>query len=187
MNTIVVPHGGEAAGLYEVLNTPLPVALEYARSQFRKNDRDLDRELPDFVDNLAVITLLAARGSYTRQQMPVINEEDIPSLEKWLKGRYIEAEKVRAGDLVPMQRQLYLSKAVVNLAKFGVEATKEFLAKTHLFIDSGRIIDGHHRWLSAALIGPATPMLAFEIDEPLRRVIADMDAFSDAEGHIRNN
>ena len=49
-----------------------------------------------------------------------------------------------------------------------------------------RIIDGHHRFLSAVLVDPAIQVTALEIDLPIKDLLPLTLAYTDAIGNVRN-
>jgi hypothetical protein len=61
-------------------------------------------------------------------------------------------DRVPVKKLKPIQEQIYLDNIIPKIAKEGVSASKDFI-KNATFVTSSdyRIIDGHHRFLSALL------------------------------------
>jgi len=89
--------------------------------------------------------------------------------------------------LKPIQKQIYFDKSIGLLAKFGVEPSKSFMKKTSFITSSDNyIIDGHHRFLSAMLIDPSTPVNIIKIDLPIKKLLATSLAYGDAVGNKRN-
>lgn len=99
----------------------------------------------------------------------------------------ITKKKVSVQELSPIQQQIYYDKSMGMITKFGVKASKDF-HKTTTFITSSdlRIIDGHHRWLSALLLNPNVKVNAFMIDLPISKLLPLAIAFGDARGNKRN-
>ena len=94
---------------------------------------------------------------------------------------------VAAKDLIPIQAQVYVDKSVGSMAKFGIESSKKFLESTILVISSDyRIIDGHHRFLSALLLDPNMKLKCLEVDLPIKILLPLARAYSDAKGNQRN-
>lgn len=64
-------------------------------------------------------------------------------------------EWVKVTKLLPVQRQIYLSKFLKNISKFGIidEHTK-MLNKSLIVSRNYELIDGHHRWMSILLCNP---------------------------------
>lgn len=89
--------------------------------------------------------------------------------------------------LKPIQKQIYFDKSIGLLAKFGVEPSKSFMKKTSFIASSDNyIIDGHHRFLSAMLMDPNTPVNILKIDLPIKTLLATSLAYGDAVGNKRN-
>lgn len=94
---------------------------------------------------------------------------------------------VAAKDLIPIQAQVYVSKSVDSITKFGIESSKQFLASTVLVISSDyRIIDGHHRFLSALILDPDMKLKCLEVDLPIKTLLPLARAYGDAKGNQRN-
>lgn len=94
---------------------------------------------------------------------------------------------VAARDLIPIQQQVYASKSLNSIAKGGIESTKQFLSTTILVISSDqRIIDGHHRFLSALIIDPNMKLKCLEVDLPIKTLLPLARAYGDAKGNARN-
>lgn len=98
-----------------------------------------------------------------------------------------QIKMVAAKNLIPIQEQVYVDKSVGSIAKFGIESSKKFLASTILVISSDyRIIDGHHRFLSALIIDPNMKLKCLEVDLPIKTLLPLARAYSDAKGNQRN-
>jgi len=102
----------------------------------------------------------------------------------------VKLGKVKVGDLKPIQRQIYFDKSVGDIANFGAAGTKSFAtSKDNTFIISSdkRIIDGHHRYLSAVLVDPTMMVNALIIDLPIKDLLPLTLSYSDAVGNQRNS
>ena len=131
----------------------------------------------------------AAHGSFLRAEMPVIEESDIPNLKSFMlsDGVLLEEDTVRPKDLVPLQKQIYVDKVIRAIASHGVNAERAFVSSKHIVTTSDRhIVDGHHRWLTGMLLDPDKPTPAVCATGTASEVLSDFIAFSDAEGHERN-
>lgn len=95
--------------------------------------------------------------------------------------------KVPVRKLVPIQEQIYYDKSIPMLATFGAKASRKFHQST-IFLTSSdfRIIDGHHRFLSAILVDPDVKVNAFMVDLPIEKLLPLTLAFGDALGNKRN-
>ena len=75
------------------------------------------------------------------------------------------------------------------MAQFGAKGTIDFSkSKNNYYVISSdnRIIDGHHRFLSAVLVDPGIKVSALEIDMPIRKLLPMTLAYTDAIGNVRN-
>lgn len=93
-----------------------------------------------------------------------------------------------AKSLKPIQKQIYLSKAIEAIIGFGVKGSTYFLQKKSILVVSSdaRIIDGHHRFLSALLIDPDMKLQAVSVDLPIKIFLPLALSYSDAVGNKRN-
>ena len=101
----------------------------------------------------------------------------------------VKIKKIAVGKLKPIQSQIYFDKSIKNVSKFGAKGTKDFSAsKNNFYVVSkdDRIIDGHHRFLSAVLVDPAIQVTALEIDLPIKDLLPLTLAYTDAIGNVRN-
>ena len=187
-----VPSGGESSGKLELLKTPYQAALLHSDIQFKEHQHKSTYELiPEFYGNYWYGYSKVSDGYFLRNQMPVINEDDIEKLKPLLTFENIkdfcEICKAEAGRLVPLQSQLYFDKSIDSTAKFGLDSTIKFLQSNHLFVsDEFKILDGHHRWLTAMLLNPTLELNLFKITMPLDKLLPFMLKFSDDSGRLRN-
>ena len=101
----------------------------------------------------------------------------------------VKIKKVAVGNLKPIQSQIYFDKSIRNVAEFGAKGTRDFSAsKTNFYVVSSdnRIIDGHHRFLSAVLVDPKIKVTALEIDLPIKDLLPLTLSYTDAIGNVRN-
>lgn len=98
-----------------------------------------------------------------------------------------EIKLIPAKNLVPIQQQVYADKSINSIAKFGVEASEKFLASTILVVSRDmRIIDGHHRFLSALIIDPDIKLKCLVVDLDIKTLLPLARAYGDAKGNQRN-
>lgn len=99
----------------------------------------------------------------------------------------VRLEKVKASSMIPIQKQIYLSKCIKRIAKLGASERIEWIKNT-LFVTSGdfHIIDGHHRYATAMLIDPSTELHCIVIDLPIKKLLDLSVAFTDMMGKKRN-
>ena len=96
-------------------------------------------------------------------------------------------EKIVAKSLTPIQEQIYFDKGIGTIAKNGIKGTLDLLdSKTLIVSADNRIIDGHHRFLSALLIDPDMKLNAIKIGLPLDKLLPLASAYGDAIGNKRN-
>jgi len=97
-------------------------------------------------------------------------------------------QKVRVGDLKPIQKQIYFDKSIAAIAQGGAEGSRKFLtSKTFFIISSDKyILDGHHRYLSGLLIDPDMKVNTVTVDLPLGTLLPLTLAYGDARGNKRN-
>lgn len=101
----------------------------------------------------------------------------------------VKMKTVAVGKLVPIQEQIYFDKSIRNVSKNGASGTMDFAkSKNNYYIVSkdNRIIDGHHRFLSAVLVDPRIKVTCLEIDLSINNLLPMTLAYSDAIGNIRN-
>jgi hypothetical protein len=101
----------------------------------------------------------------------------------------VKIKSVAVGNLKPIQSQIYFDKSIKNVAKHGAQGTKDFSAsKSNFYVVSSdnRIIDGHHRFLSAVLVDPKIKVTALEIDLPIKDLLPLTLSYTDAIGNVRN-
>ena len=77
--------GGAKAGKLELIKINLDKAKAFAEDIFKKNNRDLEEELPDFDDNFIKAQRIAGGGFAQRKDMPVISNNDVKNLQRTLK------------------------------------------------------------------------------------------------------
>jgi hypothetical protein len=64
-------------------------------------------------------------------------------------------EYVKVSKLLPIQKQIYLSKFLKNVAKYGIiDNNSKILQKPLIVSRNYELIDGHHRWMSIMLCNP---------------------------------
>lgn len=99
----------------------------------------------------------------------------------------VASVRVKAKELRPIQRQIYLDKSMGATGKFGVAATKQFLGKSLMILSEDQfIIDGHHRWTSALIVDPQIPLPGVKIGLPISKLLPVSLAYGDAIGNKRN-
>ena len=99
----------------------------------------------------------------------------------------VSEKSIAAKELIPIQQQVYLDKCIGSIVKFGIEGTLKFFNSTTLITSSdNRIIDGHHRFLSALIIDPNIRLRCLVIDLPIVELLPLATAYGDAIGNKRN-
>lgn len=142
------------------------------------HDLGLDLEDLEYKINLAKKQTLYIQ----REDMPVINSDQIKELQQMLLEVGIKFRQiiVPACKLKPVQKNVYIEKAVNPILKHGLYKTKVYL-RNHSSITVSKdlyIVDGHHRWLSAMLIKPKLGIKIFQIGLRFTELYRPMIAYS---------
>ena len=82
--------GGSDAGKLELLSTDVKKARAYGEKEFKKNGKELDKEIPDFDKNYIIAQQKAGIGKTKRKDMPVIASDDVKALLSKLKNGRID-------------------------------------------------------------------------------------------------
>ena len=102
----------------------------------------------------------------------------------------LQTTKVAVGKLLPIQKQIYVDKSIEQISTNGGAAkARSFLesTKTTFIISKDlRILDGHHRYLSAILIDPKIMVNVIKIDMEIDKLLPLTLSYSDAVGNKRN-
>lgn len=99
----------------------------------------------------------------------------------------VTRDKISAKDLTPIQDQIYFDKGLGTIAKNGVNGTIKLLNSKVLIVSSdNRIIDGHHRFLSAILLDRNMKLNVLKISLPLAKLLPLALAYGDSIGNKRN-
>lgn len=100
----------------------------------------------------------------------------------------VKTKQIPVGQLKPIQKQIYVDKALAALARGSLASTKNFLSTQTLYITSSDnyIIDGHHRYLAGMLIDPNMKVQTISIDLPIKVLLPLAIAYGDAIGNNRN-
>lgn len=179
----------------EIAGLALRAARRHADEQFKINQGlPLITAIPKFKENFTRARSHARRGREYRSNMPVLDEGDLPEIKALLAScgpravEFCDVTTIPAVKLRPIQRQIYFDKSVDITAKNGIQSTRDWLLKRHIFTTyHGEILDGHHGWLSGMLIGPEdTSLLQFKMRMPLEDVLPFLRHFSDRHGRVRN-
>lgn len=95
--------------------------------------------------------------------------------------------EVECKNIIPLQRQVYVDKSVKSIVKSGIDSTLKFLKSTTLVISQdNRLIDGHHRLLSALILDPNMKVKCMQIDLDIETLLPLAVAYGDAKGNDRN-
>jgi len=145
-----------------------------------------EAQLKDFQRRLAN-GFLDIRSPYANKSAPyyVAGREDFDGARDDDKVK-ITSERVPVGKLQPIQEQIYIDKSIGHPAK-SVKQSRSFLAKAQLVVSGDlRIIDGHHRWLTAMLIDPKMMVHIVRINLPWEELLKVAMQYSDYSGNKRN-
>lgn len=142
----------EKVGILSVAATSLEEAIKAAQS---KTPYLWPEAFPNFDINYEDAQSALKFGKLRRHLMPVLSSTDY-SLLKGSLGDQIPVYSVAVNPhrLIPLQYEVYLDKVLDFIAANGVIDTKSALAENPIYMSADlHIIDGHHRWLSAMLLG----------------------------------
>ena len=81
---------GQTAGKMELVKTKAQAAYDYAKKRFEKFGRDIDSELPNFMDHYRVAKQKAGQGKTVRKEMPVINDHQVKEFQTRLTKGYVD-------------------------------------------------------------------------------------------------
>lgn len=178
------------------INADLPEFTEnYEYAQFlAKNGHTKRKDMPviatkqlkDFQRRLANGSL-DIRNPYAPKGAPyfVAGKEDFDGQRDDDKVK-ITSERVPVGKLTPIQKQIYIDKSIRHVAE-DIKASRKFLGGAQLVVSSDlRIIDGHHRWLTAMLIDPKFKIHVVKIDLAWQELLKISMEYSDNKGNKRN-
>jgi len=100
----------------------------------------------------------------------------------------VSSKRIPVSQLKPIQKQIYVDKALDAMARGTLESTKNFLSTQTLYITSSDnyIIDGHHRYLAGMLIDPNMKVQTISINLPIKVLLPLALAYGDAIGNSRN-
>lgn len=100
----------------------------------------------------------------------------------------VSTKYISVGKLKPIQKQIYVDKALASMSRGTLQSTKNFLSTQTLYITSSDnyIIDGHHRYLAGMLIDPKMKVQTISIDLPIKVLLPLAVAYGDAIGNKRN-
>jgi len=98
---------------------------------------------------------------------------------------HVVQKLIPAKDLKPIQKQVYLDKAVLKIVKSN--GSIDYLRNAILICSSdNRIIDGHHRYLAALIVNPYFKVNCLVVDLPISKLLPFATAYGDAIGNERN-
>lgn len=83
----------EKPGMLELVETDVEEARKFAEKVCENNNRDLDEEIPNFNYNYVKAQEIASGGWTKRQDMPVINIEDVKVLQRRLERGKLDVRK----------------------------------------------------------------------------------------------
>lgn len=117
---------------------------------------------------------------------------------EWLKAGWKDSNRpddvtkatirpTRVRKLKPIQKQIYVDKALGLTGKYGVKESVKFMKESLTVASADNfIIDGHHRWLQATIIDPNIPLPVLKIQLPIGELLPLSAAYGDALGNKRN-
>jgi hypothetical protein len=179
--------GGRPAGALEVHDTSAADAYAYAQKIFERNGKDIDEELPNFIQNYTIVQQMANRyGKYRRKDMPVLNSAII---EQFIKSTQGSLMTVSVGELRPVQKQMYFDRTIDKRGKGTLTTDKRFITtRTFVAARNFDLLDGHHRYLSGMLISPTLKVSVFRMSANTEQALEYALHYSDnIAKNTRNN
>ena len=196
------PQGGKSPGRLDITKITFVEALQFATDTFTKHGKILEKVLPNFKNNFLAAQQKIKLGNTKRKDMPVIRQKDIKALQHILlkggislnkeydhdkKKIHFSLQRVPVNSLVPIQDQVFFDKVINAEAIETRSETLTFLRNTIFVVSSDhRIVDGHHRFLSAMLIDPNLRVPVLAVDLPISELLPMMLKFSD-QRNVRNS
>ena len=194
--------GGSSPGRLDITKITLDEAFRFASQEFAKHDKILEKLFPNFKINFLAAQQKIKLGSTKRKDMPVIRQKDIKALQSILlrggislnkeyhrgkKKIHFSLQKVAVSSLTPIQDQVFFDKVIEAAARETRSETLTFLRNTIFVVSSDhRIVDGHHRFLSAMLINQNMKVPVLSVDLPIGELLPMMLKFSDQRNNVRN-
>jgi hypothetical protein len=94
---------------------------------------------------------------------------------------------IPAGDLLPLQNQVWLDLVAGYTAEFGTPKPGSRVLDTPIIVSKeGYILDGHHRWAQVSVADPSLPMKALQVPLDIDTLLKMGRAYGDAIGNTRN-
>lgn len=91
--------------------------------------------------------------------------------------------RVAAGDLVPLQAEIFFRKVVKKYRRQGLPTQRSVIAERPLVISrDNEIIDGHHRFAAVYLVDPTIELAALRVDIDAARLLRISRAFGESIG-----
>lgn len=162
---------------------------EYDALTLAKYAHDLGLDLEDLEYK---ISLAKKQTLYIqREDMPVIQANQVKELQQLLLEVGVKFRQiiVPACKLKPVQKNIYIEKAIQPILKQGEHRTKVYLRNQSTVTVSKDlyIVDGHHRWLSAMLIKPKLGIKVFQIGLTFTELYRPMIAYSNLLNNERRS
>lgn len=211
VSDLILEAGGQSPGKKEVAQTSTKQARKYFEKKMDKIGLDLDEEIPNFDNNYKKLKDKVTRhGIESRINMPVVSWKQVKEFQKTLSNGDIDIQKpvfesidvliegktekikavfksIKAKDLKPVQKQIYLSKVIENFKKHGVPHNNHFITTKYLIVDKNNmIIDGHHRWATVQISNPQVKMDVLKIDLDVEKLIPLTKAYGLYRGNKQN-
>jgi len=208
---LILEAGGEAPGKKEVAKTSTKEARKYFKKEMSKFGLDLYEEIPNFDKNYKKLKDKVIRhGVESRINMPVVSWKQVKEFQKTLSNGDIDIQEptfesitvliegteekikavfksIKATDLNPVQKQIYLSKVIKNFKKYGVPQDNHFITTKYLIVDKNNmIIDGHHRWTTVQLSDPQIKLDVLKVDLDMEELLPLTKAYGIFRGNKQN-
>lgn len=133
-----------------------------------------------------------------------LNHDDLDKASKSVKDLYrvsgkfdgdedddkIKAEfiMVKAHKILPIQKQIYLSKFSSNIIKYGlINKDSKMLEKPLIISKDNELIDGHHRWMSIMICNPDLEVKVLKIHLKAEKLLNIVKNFGISMGNKQND
>jgi hypothetical protein len=95
---------------------------------------------------------------------------------------------VKAQKIIPIQKQIYLSKFSSNIIKYGlINKDSKMLEKPLIISKDYELIDGHHRWMSIMICNPNLEVKVLRIHLEAEKLLNVVKNFGISMGNKQND
>ena len=99
----------------------------------------------------------------------------------------VDIQHISAGELKPVQSQIWLNLLVKYIIQYGLPAPGSQVTNTTIIISQeGYILDGHHRWGEVMLVNPSIRMKCLRVPFSLNKLLDLGRSYGSAIGNKPN-